>query len=165
MIATTSSFIDIEVMQFVFLLYFKKNCFFVFVCCSAARPMLSLSIWDCFCFCFVIVTYLLRHTLNDIFVTFRSSSRHTSKETKKRAFTRYSEQGSRVVAHHLSVPNFYRRASWRTAGRSPYASTCRSATAPRRRCAETARSCSGWWSREPVNPNSPVTWRQKLFII
>ena len=145
MIATTTSFI-IEVMQFVFLLlYFKKNCFlFLF----AARQL-----GQCYRYRFETVFVFasssshlrrhLRHTLNDIFVTFRSTSRHISKETKKRAFTRYSEQGSRVVAHHLSVPNFYRRASWRTAGRSPYASTCRSATAPRRRCAATVRSCSG----------------------
>ena len=55
----------------------------------------------------------------------------------------------------LSVSGFCRPASWRTEGRSLGASGCRSAAGPRRRCAETGRSCCGWWSHEPWSPGSP----------
>ncbi len=162
----TTSFFFMKIMQIVFVLFFKK----LFLFAARQLGQCYISFWDC---TFLLLPLCVTHqtTICHIMMIISShSDEHSSshfvrrfvtlqKETKIRAFTRYSEQGSRVVAHHLSVPNFYRRASWRTAGRNPCASTCRSATGPRRRCAAKARSCSGLWSREPVNPSSPVRWQ------
>ena len=69
----------------------------------------------------------------------------------------------------LSVSGFGRPESWRTEGRSLGASGCRSGAGLRRRCAETERSCSGWWSPGPGNPGSPVIedqgWNTALALL